>query len=68
MTQTILILLVVSALTAGIDMLASDTEMLKVTHDEARMLMKNRESDEAAQVIALAKERFAQKLQEIAVN
>ncbi|MBE5772684.1 MAG: ATP-dependent DNA helicase RecG [Clostridiales bacterium] len=56
------------ALTAGIDMLASDTEMLKVTHDEARMLMKNRESDEAAQVIALARERFAQKLQEIAVN
>ena len=55
-------------LTAGIDMLASDTEMLKTTHDEAHDLMKNRDSDEAQCVIALAKERFAEKLQEVAVN
>ena len=56
------------SLTAGIDMLASDTEMLKVTNDEARRLMRDRESQESAQVIALARERFARKLEAVAVN
>lgn len=55
-------------LTAGIDMLSSDTEMLKITHDEAHSLLKQRNSEEAKQVIALARERFAEKLQDIAVN
>ena len=55
-------------LSAGIGTLAADTEMLKITHDEARGLMSHPESAESRAVIALAKERFADRLESVAVN
>ena len=55
-------------LTAGMDMLASDTEMLKLTHDEAMTIMKNPGHPDRESVVALARERFAEKLRDIAVN
>ena len=55
-------------LTAGIGSLAGDTELLKLTHDEARELMRDASGEEARAVIALARERFADKLESVAVN
>ena len=55
-------------LAAGIGTLAGDTELLKRTHDEARALMRHPESDDARTVIALARERFADRLEHVAVN
>ena len=55
-------------LTAGIGSLAGDTELLKQTHDEARDLMRDASGEEARAVIALARERFADKLESVAVN
>ena len=55
-------------LSAGIDTLAGDAELLKQTHDEAHAIMRDRETSESRAVIALAKERFADKLAEIAIN
>jgi len=55
-------------LTAGIGALAGDTELLKLTHDEARALMADPDSPDSRTVIALAKERFADRLEDIGVN
>ncbi len=55
-------------LTAGIGALAGNTELLKLSHDEAAFLMADPESPDARAVIALAKERFADKLRDVAVN
>ena len=55
-------------LTAGIGALAGDTQMLKLTHDEARFLMADPGEPDARAVIVLAKERFADKLRDVAVN
>ena len=52
----------------GIGSLAGDTELLKLTHDEASRLMADPEGEESRAVIALAKERFAEKWQNVAVN
>ena len=55
-------------LTAGVGALASDTELLKLTHDEARDLFRAPDTPEAQTVIALARERFADRLENVAVN
>ena len=55
-------------LTAGIGTLAGDTELLKLTHDEARALMAEPDSPDARAVIALARERFADRLRDVAIN
>ena len=55
-------------LTAGIGALAGNTELLKLSHDEAAFLMADPESPDARAVIALAKERFADKLRDVAIN
>ena len=55
-------------LTAGIGTLAGDTELLKLTHDEARALMASPDAPDARAVIALARERFADRLKDVAVN
>jgi RecG-like helicase len=52
----------------GIAALAMDTQMLKQTHDEARALLKNPDSEEAQAVMALAREVFAEKMHTIALN
>ena len=56
------------ALDAGLGALAGDTELLKITHDEARRLLKNSDDDEARAVIEMAKVNFADKLCDIAMN
>ena len=56
------------ALDAGLGALAGDTELLKITHDEARRLLKNPDDDEARVVIEMAKVNFADKLCDIAMN
>ena len=55
-------------LTAGIGALAGNTELLKLSHDEAAFLMADPESPDARAVIALARERFADKLRDVAIN
>ncbi|MBQ3268833.1 MAG: ATP-dependent DNA helicase RecG [Clostridia bacterium] len=56
------------ALSAGIGALAGDTELLKLTHDEAAGLMLEPDDPDARAVIALARERFADRLKDVAVN
>ena len=55
-------------LTAGIGALAGDTELLKLTHDEARALMQSPDSPDTRTVVALARERFADRLEDVGVN
>ena len=55
-------------LTAGIGALAGDAELLKLTHDEARDLMAAPDDPDSRAVIDLARERFADKLRDVAVN
>ena len=56
------------SITEGVNLMGSDAELLKTTHDLARELLSRPENEEAAAVIALAKERFSDKLNEIAIN
>jgi ATP-dependent DNA helicase RecG len=56
------------ALDVGLGALAGDTELLKITHDEARRLLKDPDSDEARAVIAVAKANFAGRLNDVAMN
>ncbi|MBR1820695.1 MAG: ATP-dependent DNA helicase RecG [Clostridia bacterium] len=55
-------------LTAGIGALAGNAELLKLTHDEARALMEAPDEPDSRAVIDLAKERFADKLRDVAIN
>ena len=55
-------------LTAGIGALAGNTELLKLSHDEAKALMDDPDAPDARAVINLARERFADKLRDVAVN
>ena len=52
----------------GVGTMAGDTQLLKVVHDEARNLLKNRESEEAQAVISLAETAYMQKFREAALN
>ena len=52
----------------GVSLYGSDAELLKCTHDLARELLADPESDDARAVIALAKARFADRLNGIAAN
>ena len=56
------------AIAEGVGLMGSDTDLLKLTHDLARELMADPENPDAAVVIALAKKRFADKLDGIAIN
>ncbi len=56
------------AVDAGLSALAGDTALLKITHDEARDIVKNPENPDAAAVITLAKETFRDRLEDIAMN
>ncbi len=55
-------------LTAGIGALAGDAELLKLSHDEAKALMAAPDEPDSRAVVALARERFADKLRDVAVN
>ena len=55
-------------LSTGLSMLAGDTQLLKLTHDEARALMKRPDDEETKQVVALARRAFRERLDEVALN
>ena len=52
----------------GRSMLAGDTQLLKITHDEARALMKRPQDAETRQVVALARRAFLGRLEDVALN
>ncbi len=52
---------------AGLGALSGNTEMLKLTHDEARSILRS-ESEEAREIIRLAEAAFADKLEGVAMN
>ena len=52
----------------GLSMLAGDTQLLKITHDEARALMKRPQDAETRQVVALARRAFLGRLEDVALN
>lgn len=54
--------------TGGITSVASDAQLLKQTHDEARRLMKNADSDESKAVLELARAVYAERLVSISMN
>ena len=56
------------AIAEGVGLMGSDAELLKLTHDLARELMADPEKPDARTVIALARERFADRLDGIAIN
>ena len=55
-------------LSTGLSMLAGDTQLLKITHDEARALMKRPDSEETRQVAALARRTVLRNLENVALN
>ena len=55
-------------LSTGLFMLAGDTQLLKLTHDEARALMKRPDDEETKQIVALARRAFRERLDEVALN
>ncbi|MBR6890141.1 MAG: ATP-dependent DNA helicase RecG, partial [Clostridia bacterium] len=55
-------------LSGGIGSLAGDAELLKLTHDEARSLMAHPGATDSRMVIALAQQRFAERLKDVAIN
>ena len=56
------------AIAEGVAMMGSDAELLKQTHDLAKELMARPESADAQAVAALARDRFGEKLNKIAIN
>ena len=55
-------------LDAGLGALAGDTALLKLTHDEAREILRHPEEEDARKILDLARETYADKLNEIAMN
>ena len=53
---------------AGLGALSGNSELLKLSHDEARALLRDSGSPEAQAVIRLAESAFAEKLEGIGVN
>ena len=56
------------SLDAGLGAMAGDTTMLKLTHDEARDILREPESDVAQAIIAQAREAYADRLTDVAMN
>ena len=56
------------AIDAGLSALAGDTALLKITHDEARDIVRSPELPDSQAVLKLARETFASRLSEIAMN
>ena len=56
------------SLDAGLGAMAGDTALLKLTHDEARVLLHDPDSEDACAVIALARQVYADRLTEVAMN
>lgn len=56
------------AIAEGVSLMGSDAELIRDTHDLARELLSQPERPDAAQVIALARERFAGRMDAMALN
>ncbi len=56
------------AAVTGVNLMAGDTQLLKLTHDEAREIMRRADEPEMAALIEAARARFEQKLSEVAMN
>ncbi len=56
------------AVDAGLSALAGDTALLKITHDEARNIVKNPDEPIAKAVIRLAENTFRDRLSDVAMN
>ena len=56
------------SIVCGVGTLAGDTQLLKLVHDEARSLLRNRDSADAQAVIRMAEEAYVQKFRDAAVN
>ena len=56
------------AIAEGVSLMGSDAELIRDTHDLARELLSHPERPDAAQVIALARERFAGRMDAMALN
>ena len=54
--------------TIGLSMIAGDTQLLKLTHDEARALMKRPDDPQTRQIVALARREFLARLEDVALN
>ena len=52
----------------GAEALISDTALLSETHDAARALLKDPDSQEAAEIIALARRTLGERLKDVAMN
>ncbi len=56
------------SLDAGLGAMAGDTAMLKITHDEARDILRSPESEVAQAIIAQARQAYADRLTDVAMN
>ena len=56
------------SLDAGLGAMAGDTAMLKITHDEARDILRDPETETAQTIMRLARETYADRLDDIAMN
>lgn len=56
------------ALDAGLAMLAADAQLLQMTHQEARRLMKRPQDAQTQAVIALARRALRERLEDVALN
>ena len=56
------------SIVCGVGTLAGDTQLLKLVHDEARSLLRDRDSADAQTVIRLAQEAYVQKFRDAAIN
>ena len=56
------------SIVCGVGTLAGDTQLLKLVHDEARALLRDRDSADAQTVIRLAQEAYVQKFRDAAIN
>ena len=56
------------SIVCGVGTLAGDTQLLKLVHDEARELLRDRDNPDAQAVIRMAEEAYVQKFRDAAVN
>ena len=56
------------SLDAGLGAMAGDTAMLKITHDEAREILRDPDAETARTIMQLARETYADRLNDIAMN
>ena len=56
------------SIVCGVGTLAGDTQLLKLVHDEARALLRDRDNPDAQTVIRMAEEAYVEKFRDAAIN